>query len=60
MAAAHLTEKIHQEVARARTWRDLGDNEEAERCNTRINELLDLITNPVKPRPFNRRQATNR
>ena len=35
--------KITEELARMRMWRRLGDEREAERCNDRINDLLDRV-----------------
>jgi hypothetical protein len=38
-----LTEKVNREIGRLRTWREVGDSEEVERCNTRINDIFDQI-----------------
>jgi hypothetical protein len=35
--------KITEELVRMRMWRRLGDEREAERCNDRINDLLDRV-----------------
>jgi hypothetical protein len=34
---------ITAELARMRMWRRLGDDREAELCNDRINNLLDML-----------------
>jgi hypothetical protein len=37
-------QKITAELARMRMWRHVGDEGEAELCNDRINNLLDLTS----------------
>jgi hypothetical protein len=49
MSTATCREIIY-ELARMRTWRLVGDEREAERCNERINDLLDDIVSPMARR----------
>jgi hypothetical protein len=42
-------QKIIAELARMRMWRHVGDQGEAELCNDRINNLLDLTVAGATP-----------
>jgi hypothetical protein len=40
---------ITAELARMRMWRRVGDEREAQRCNDRINDLLDRMLTSTTP-----------
>ena len=40
---------ITAELARMRMWRRVGDEREAQRCNDRINDLLDRMLASTRP-----------